>query len=248
MDLLGTAAIVTGGCSGLGAATAELLGRAGVSVAALDLRVQPVAGLAMSLEVDVGDPAAVDRAIDEVTAALGPARIVVCCAGVGGFARISRRSGAHPNDLWDRIIRVNLTGTFNTCNAALRHLTAAPPLDSGERGVIIMTSSISGLDGPTGAVAYAASKGGVAAMTMPMARDLGDQGIRVVSIAPGSFDTPLLSGMPPAAIEAMAAAKPFPRRGGHPAEFADTVRFIVENPMVNGCVIRLDGAERMGWP
>jgi NAD(P)-dependent dehydrogenase (short-subunit alcohol dehydrogenase family) len=248
MDIGGATAIVTGGASGLGAATAAVLAEHGAHVAVLDLAPGRANTAAMQLTVDVGDAAAVDRAVDAVAAALGPPRIVVCCAGVGGFARIARRSGPHPVDVWERIIRVNLTGTFLTCNAALRHLSTADPTPTGERGVLITTSSISGLDGPTGAVAYAASKGGVAAMTLPMARDLGELAIRVVSIAPGSFDTPLLAGMPAAAVDAMAAAKPFPRRSGRPEEFAMTVRHVVVSEMLNGCVIRLDGGERMGWP
>lgn len=247
MQLAGSVAVVTGGASGLGLATARLLGSRGAVVAVLDRQQALDPSRALALELDVGDPVAVDHAMDEVAATLGPPRIVVCCAGIGGFARMARRSGGnHPLELWDRILRVNLTGTFLVCNAAVRHLTSAAPLDaSGTRGVFVLTSSIAGLDGPTGGVAYAASKAAVAAMAEPMARDLGDLGIRVVSIAPGTFDTPLLAGMSSSAVEAMVATKPFPRRPGVPAEFAATVQFIVENDMLNGCTLRLDGGERL---
>lgn len=249
----GVVAVVTGGGSGLGEASARRLAADGATVAVLDLdgsaaqRVADAIG-GVALTVDVSDEEAVATAFAGAAELVGPPRVLVHCAGIGGFSRLLRRNGPHPTDLWDRIIGVNLQGTFLCCRAAAELMSRLEPLETGERGVIVTTSSISGLDGPTGAVAYAASKAAVAAMTVPMARDLSDHAVRVVSIAPGSFDTALLAGMPPDAVAAMAAAKPFPKRSGRPSEFADTVAWIVGNTMVNGAVIRLDGGERMGWP
>jgi len=253
MQSNGVVAVVTGGGSGLGEASARRLAADGATVAVMDVDPSAAQRVAdgiggVAFAVDVSDEAGVVTAFAGAAEVLGPPRVLVHCAGIGGFSRLLRRNGPHPTALWDRILGVNLQGTFLCCRAAADLMARLDPLDTGERGVMITTSSISGLDGPTGAVAYAASKAAVAAMTIPMARDLSDHAIRVVSIAPGSFDTALLAGMPSEAVAAMAAAKPFPKRSGHPSEFADTVAWIVGNSMVNGSVIRLDGGERMGWP
>lgn len=233
MDLLGVGAIVTGGASGLGAATVHRLEAAGARVTIADRRGEPA--------VDVADAAGIEALVTSVE----DLRVLVCCAGIGGSAKVVRRSGPHSLEDFERTVRVNLTGTFNCVRLAAWAMSQLDPLPSGERGVIVMTSSIAAYDGVNGGAAYSASKAGVAGMTLPLARDLGPLGIRVMCIAPGSFDTPLVSGMAPEFSDQLARETPFPARFGQPDEFAALVEHIVANPMLNGEVIRLDGGLRM---
>jgi NAD(P)-dependent dehydrogenase (short-subunit alcohol dehydrogenase family) len=246
----GIAAIVTGGSSGLGAAAAARLSASGAKVTIFDLDAS--AGIAKAREiggrfapVDVTDEAGVATSIDEAESAYGPARILVNCAGVGPPAKVIDRGGsalalAHFN----RTIAVNLSGTFNVLSKFAARLAASEP-DGEERGVIINTASIAAFDGQIGQPAYAASKGGVVSMTLPIAREFARYGIRVMTIAPGLFRTPILDGVPQEALEALAKQVPFPPRLGRPEEYALLVEAIVINPMLNGEVIRLDGAVRM---
>jgi NAD(P)-dependent dehydrogenase (short-subunit alcohol dehydrogenase family) len=245
----GIGAMVTGGASGLGAATARTLADAGAGVTIVDLspRGEQVAAEVGGTFVaaDVSDGPAMEAAFAAGAVAHGPTRLLVCCAGVGAARAIVRRSGPHDLDEWDRVIRVNLTGTFNCIRLAAAGMVALDPLDDGERGVIVTTSSIAAFDGVDGGVAYSASKAGVAGMTLPLARDLGDAGVRVMSIAPGVFETPLVDGLPPSYMDDLRSKVPHPGRLGRPEEFAALVAHIAANPMLNGSVIRLDGALRM---
>lgn len=251
MELRDRVAIITGGASGLGAATARELAAAGAVVAVLDTNGE--LGSAVAAETggvfvpcDVGSADAAVEAMARVVEELGVPRVLVCCAGVGSGRRMIGRSQPHDLDLFERVVRVNLTGTFNLCRLVAWELRDAEPIgDDGERGVLITTSSIAAFDGVDGGVAYSASKGGVVGMALPMARDLAPQAIRVVSIAPGSFDTPMVEGMPTDFGDAMVAATPFPPRFGRPVDYGRLARHIVENPMLNGEVIRLDGGLRM---
>jgi NAD(P)-dependent dehydrogenase (short-subunit alcohol dehydrogenase family) len=240
-------AVVTGGASGLGLATAHRLARAGASVLVLD-RQRPGAGAGPELgfvECDVTDEAAVRRGFEEA-AALGPVRVVVNCAGIGDPQRVLDREGkSKPLSPFLHVLQVNLVGTFTVVSTGAEFIAASEPRD-GERGVIVNTASVAAFDGQVGQAAYSASKGGVAAMTLPLARDLAQSLIRVVSIAPGIFNTPLLSTLPESAQVALAEQIPHPKRLGAPDEFAALVEHIVANPMLNGEVIRLDGAIRMG--
>jgi NAD(P)-dependent dehydrogenase (short-subunit alcohol dehydrogenase family) len=245
-------AIVSGGASGLGEATARALAAAGVGVAILDCHVDRGETVARETggffaSADVSDPASVRAAIASATARLGPLRIAVCCAGIGPAARtVDRHGTAHDPDLFTKVIGVNLLGTFNVASQAAAIMSGLAPVgDDGERGVIVTTASVAAFEGQIGQIAYAASKGAVTAMTLPMARDLAGRGIRVVSIAPGLFRTPMLAGLPQEAQESLGAQVPFPARLGDPGEFAELVLHIVENAMLNGAVIRLDGAIRM---
>jgi len=259
MRIDGCSALVTGAASGLGLATATSLAAAGAAVVLLDLPGSPgdeaaalLGGRARFVPGDVTRaedvPAAVDAAL-----ALGPLRIVVNCAGIAPGQRTVGRDGPLPLDDFDRVIRINLVGTFNVIRLAAAAMQATDPVGGAggnptgipERGVIINTASVAAFDGQIGQAAYAASKGGVAAMTLPLAREFARTLIRVVAIAPGIFDTPLLRGLPGTVRESLAASVPHPARLGDPADFAALVRHIVENPMLNGEVIRLDGAIRM---
>jgi NAD(P)-dependent dehydrogenase (short-subunit alcohol dehydrogenase family) len=196
--------------------------------------------------VDVADAAGVERALAAAAEAHGPLRVLVTCAGIGAGRQTVRSSGPHDLELFEKVVRVNLVGTFNCVRLAAWEMSRQEPLgDDGERGVIVTTSSIAAYDGVDGGVAYSASKAGVAGMTLPLARDLAGHGVRVVSIAPGSFATPMNASLPPSYGEALAAATPFPGRFGRPEEFADLVAHVVANPMLNGEVIRLDGGLRM---
>lgn len=234
MDLVGVGALVTGGASGLGAATVSALDRAGAAVAVADLHGEP--------SVDVADAASLAALVESVS----DLRVLVCCAGIGGeSAKVVRRSGPHSLDAFEQLLRVNLTGTFNAVRLAAWAMSKSEPTSTGERGVIIMTSSIAAFDGVTGGAAYSASKAAVAGMTLPLARDLGQFGIRVVSIAPGSFSTPMIAAVPDAFGAQLAKETPFPNRFGMPDEFASLVLHVVANPMLNGEVIRLDGGLRM---
>jgi NAD(P)-dependent dehydrogenase (short-subunit alcohol dehydrogenase family) len=247
-----TPAVVTGAASGLGAATARALARRGTPVAVLDLdaeRGARVAGEVHGLfcRTDVTDAGSVAAALARAAQAHGPARIAVACAGIAPAARTVDRDGRpHDPALFSRVLAVNLFGTFALATEAAAAMAGlAPATEDGERGVVVMTASIAAFEGQIGQLAYAASKGAVAAMALPMARDLAKSGIRAAAIAPGLFRTPMVDGLPPDAQANLAAQVPFPARLGDPEEFAALVLAIVENPMLNGSVIRLDGAIRM---
>jgi NAD(P)-dependent dehydrogenase (short-subunit alcohol dehydrogenase family) len=246
MDIDGVNALVAGGASGLGAATARRLAAAGAHVTIADLNAER--GNATADEIggafvatDVTDPAQVESAVQ----AAGDIRVSVCCAGIGHAEKVAGRRGAHDLDAFARVIRVNLIGTFNVLRLAAAQMLANAPNENGERGVCVNTASIAAFDGQIGQAAYSASKGGIVGLTLPAARDLAQSGIRVCAIAPGLFDTPLLAGLPEEARTALGAQVPFPPRLGQPDEFAALALHIVENPMLNGEVIRLDGALRM---
>jgi NAD(P)-dependent dehydrogenase (short-subunit alcohol dehydrogenase family) len=251
VELEGTTVCISGGASGLGAATAERLAAAGARVGILDLdadRGEPLAdqlGGAFA-HCDVGSAESMETAFAALADQLGPPRVAVACAGIGAGKKLIGRSGPYPLDAFERIVRVNLTGVFNLVRLSAWTMHELDPLGpDGERGVIVTTASIAATDGVDGGVAYSASKGGVRAMTLPLARDLAPWGIRAVSISPGSFDTPLVAGMPRAYADQMAAATPFPKRFGAPAEFALLCEHVIVNPFVNGADLRLDGGMRM---
>jgi NAD(P)-dependent dehydrogenase (short-subunit alcohol dehydrogenase family) len=245
------AAIVTGGASGLGAATASALAQAGLKVAIFDLNDEKGHAHAAAIDgiycnVDVADPASVKAGMDTVVAQLGTPRVMVNCAGIGLAGKTVSRGEAHAFEMFDKTIRINLIGSFNCASQAAAHMVGADPKEpDGARGVIINTASVAAFDGQIGQVAYSASKGGIVGMTLPMARDLADKGIRVCTVAPGLFLTPLLEGLPEDVQASLGAQVPFPSRLGAPVEYAKLVCHIVDNPMLNGEVIRLDGAIRM---
>ncbi|PPF66282.1 3-hydroxyacyl-CoA dehydrogenase [Rathayibacter tritici] len=244
MRLDGTSALVAGGASGLGAATATALALAGARVVVLDLpRAVEAASLPASVRLIAGDVLDSDALARAVEAA-GELRIAVSCAGIAPPGRLLGRDGPLPLEEFEQVVRVNVTGTFNVLRLAAASIAEREPID-GERGVLVTTASIAAFEGQIGQAAYAASKGAVAALTLPLARELAARLVRVVSIAPGTFDTPLLAGLPEKAREALGSATPHPARLGRPEEFAALVRHIVENPMLNGDTIRLDGALRL---
>ena len=245
--------MVSGGASGLGAAAARAVARRGARVAILDLdaeRGERLAGEIEGLfcETDVTDPEAMAAALDRAAAAHGVARIAVACAGIAPAGRAVDRDGRpHDPGLFLQVLAVNLVGTFNLATQAAARAATAPALtDDGERGVVVMTSSVAAFEGQMGQIAYAASKGAVASMTLPMARDLARAGVRAVAIAPGLFLTPMLEGLPAEVQQSLGGQVPFPARLGKPDEFGALVLQIAENSMLNGSVIRLDGAIRMG--
>jgi NAD(P)-dependent dehydrogenase (short-subunit alcohol dehydrogenase family) len=243
MQISGCSALVTGGASGLGLATARELRAAGADVIIVDLPGsggESIEGVTF-VAADVTDEAQVQAAVD---AASAPLRIVVNCAGIGTPGKTLGRDGPLPLSTFERVLRVNLLGTFNVIRLAARAIAATEPVD-GERGVIVSTASVAAFDGQIGQAAYSASKGGVVGMTLPIARELASHLIRVMTIAPGTFDTPMLAGLPEAARESLGSQVPHPSRLGKPSEYAALVRHIVENPMLNGETIRLDGAIRM---
>jgi NAD(P)-dependent dehydrogenase (short-subunit alcohol dehydrogenase family) len=251
MELPGQAAIVTGGGSGLGAATAEALAAAGARVTVLDVNreaaehvARQVGGLAASC--DVADAAGASAAFALAAQAHGPARLLVNCAGIGPAARIVGRHGAMALDAFDQVIRVNLVGTFNMLRLAAAAMTTLDRLEDDERGVIVNTASIAAYEGQIGQAAYAASKAGVIGLTLPAARELARSGIRVVTIAPGLIETPMFNGLPEDVRAGLAASVPYPSRLGRPEEFAALVLHIAANRFLNGATIRLDGALRMG--
>ena len=252
MELNGSVAVVTGGASGLGLATAQRLVKSGAQVVLLDLPSSPgrevaetFGGAAVFVAADVTDEDQVRAAFD-AGAALGPVRVVVNCAGLGHPGRVLQKDGtASPLSRFAAVVTVNLIGSFNVLRLGAERIAATDPI-RGERGVIINTASVAAYDGQIGQAAYAASKGGVVGMTLPIARDLAQFLIRVVTIAPGLFDTPMLAGLPQPARDSLGAQVPHPSRLGDPAEYASLVEHIVSNPMLNGEVIRLDGAIRMG--
>jgi NAD(P)-dependent dehydrogenase (short-subunit alcohol dehydrogenase family) len=251
MDIKGQAAIVTGGASGLGAATARTLAASGAKVAIVDVNAKAAAEVAIdvngiAIACDVADSAAAEAAINKAAADHGPARILINCAGVGPAKRIVGRDGPMPLADYERVIRVNLIGTFNMMRVAAAAMQALAPLADGERGVIVSTASIAAFEGQIGQAAYSSSKGGVAALTLPAAREFAQFGIRVLAIAPGIFSTPMLRALPQEAQDSLGAAVPFPKRLGEPREFAALVMHCIHNGYLNGEVIRLDGALRLG--
>jgi NAD(P)-dependent dehydrogenase (short-subunit alcohol dehydrogenase family) len=249
VDVTGVACVVTGAASGLGAATVTALLQAGARVVALDR--DPVAARpgVLGLECDVTSPEAVEAAFASGVAEFGVPRVLVNCAGVSGTGRVVERDGTPLSmERFERVVRINLFGTFNTIRIAASQLTVVEPLESGERGVIVNTSSVAAFDGMSGGAGYSASKGGVAAMSLPLARELGPLGIRVLDIAPGLFLTGLTSHFPDDTIAMLAAEAPFPTRPGDPSEYADLVLAIIGNPMLNGTTIRLDAAGRPREP
>lgn len=249
MDIRGNVFLITGGASGLGAGTARMLAREGGKVVLADLN--EAAGEALAHELggafvrcDVSREEDAQAAVDAATHA-GTLRGLVNCAGIAPAVKTVGKEGPHPLDVFAKTINVNLVGTFNMIRLAAAEMSANAPNADGERGVIISTASVAAFDGQIGQAAYAASKAGVAGMTLPIARDLSRNAIRVMTIAPGLFETPMLLGMPKDVQDALGAMVPFPPRLGKPAEYAMLVRQIIENPMLNGEVIRLDGAIRM---
>jgi len=250
MKLEQQAVIVTGGASGLGAETARQLAQAGAQVTILDrnleLAQQVAAEIgALAITCDVADAQSAEAAVAQAREAHGAARLLVNCAGIGVAQRIVGREGAMPLDAFARVININLIGSFNLMRLVAADMSKLPALDDGERGVIISTASVAAYEGQIGQAAYAASKGGIVALTLPAAREFAQFGIRVNAIAPGLFLTPLLQGLPKEAQESLGASIPFPKRLGHPQEYARLVLHIVDNIMLNGEVIRLDGALRM---
>lgn len=254
MDIAGKVFIVTGGASGLGEGTARLLAREGAKVVIADLQAERGQALAVELGAASGQAVFVrcdvsqdadGRAVVAAALALGPLFGLVNCAGIAPAAKTVGRDGAHPLDVFTKTVTVNLIGTFNMTRLAAEAMCANTPEPTGERGVIISTASVAAYDGQIGQAAYAASKGGVVGMTLPIARDLARNGIRVMTIAPGIFGTPMLFSMPQAVQDSLAAGVPFPSRLGTPADYAKLVQHIVENDMLNGEVIRLDGAIRL---
>jgi NAD(P)-dependent dehydrogenase (short-subunit alcohol dehydrogenase family) len=249
MQLSGHSAIISGGASGLGRATAALLASRGMRVLIADL--QEDAGRATAAEIgcqfmrcDVTQASDVEAAVQAANA-LAPLRVAVSCAGIAPAARTLGKQGPHALELFQRVININLVGSFNLARLAAAAMAQQTPLEDGERGVIINTASVAAFDGQIGQVAYAASKAGIAGMTLPLARDLSRDGIRVMTIAPGIFETPMLMGMPPEVQNALGQMVPFPQRLGRPEEYAALVESILTNRMLNGEVIRLDGAIRM---
>jgi NAD(P)-dependent dehydrogenase (short-subunit alcohol dehydrogenase family) len=250
MRLDGHSAIVTGGGSGLGAATAERLARAGCRVAVLDVNQAAAEASAqrigsVGIVCDVADAASAEAAVATAREAHGPARLLVNCAGVGTAGRIVGRDGPMQLAAFERVIRINLIGSFNLLRLAAAEMSALDPLEDGERGVIVNTASIAAYEGQVGQAAYAASKAGVVGMTLPAARELARAGVRVVTIAPGLFRTPMLEGLPGEVQQSLAAGVPFPPRLGRPEEYAALVEHIATNRFINGETIRLDGALRM---
>jgi NAD(P)-dependent dehydrogenase (short-subunit alcohol dehydrogenase family) len=250
LQLQGLPAVVTGGGSGLGAATAERLVRAGCRVCVLDIdRAAAEASAAriggVGVACDVADAASAEAALAQARSAHGVERLLVNCAGIGTAGRIVGRDGPLALAEFERVIRVNLIGTFNMLRLAAAAMSGLEPLDDGERGLIVNTASIAAYEGQVGQAAYAASKGGVVSVTLPAARELARAGVRVVTIAPGLFETPMVAGLPPEVQQSLAAGVPYPPRLGRPEEYAALVQHIAGNRFLNGEVIRLDGALRM---
>jgi len=250
MDLEGAGALVAGGASGLGEATARALAAAGAEVVVADLNAEKGEALAAEIgasfvTADVTDAEAVSAAVERAAAVDGGLRISVCCAGIGWAERVSHKRGPHNLDYFSNVVKVNLIGSFNVLRLAATAMSENEPDEEGERGVCVNTASIAAFDGQIGQIAYAASKGGIVGMTLPAARDMAGRGVRVMTIAPGLFDTPLLAALPEEARTALGEGIPFPSRLGRPEEYARMVLAIAANPMLNGETIRLDGALRM---
>jgi NAD(P)-dependent dehydrogenase (short-subunit alcohol dehydrogenase family) len=250
MDIRGMGVIVTGGGSGLGAATAEKLAALGAKVGLVDLNLEAAQTVAaaiggIALAGDVADSAAMEAVFAQAQAVHGPCRVLVNCAGIGSAKRVVGRDGPMPLSDFERVIRVNLIGTFNMMRLAGAQMSKADPMEDGERGVIISTASVAAFEGQIGQAAYAASKGGIAALTLPVARELAGFGVRVLTIAPGLFLTPLMQTLPVDVQKSLGESIPFPRRLGEPEEFASLVAHMIENRFLNGEIIRLDGALRL---
>ena len=250
MDVNGLAAVVSGGASGLGEATARVLVKSGVHVSILDINEEGAKSVAgdiggLAFACDISSAEGVEIAINGAAEAHGPARIAINCAGIGTPAKIVGRDGPQNLEVFRRIIDINLVGTFNLLRLAGAGMQDLNPLDGGERGVIINTASVAAFEGQIGQAGYGASKGGVAAMTLPAAREFARFGIRVLTIAPGIFDTPMLSGLSREVQDSLAGSVPFPSRLGKPEEYAALAMHMVTNEMFNGEVVRLDGAIRM---
>ncbi|AVF03231.1 MULTISPECIES: SDR family NAD(P)-dependent oxidoreductase [Devosia] len=250
MDIAGKVAFVTGGASGLGAATARALAAAGATVGIFDRDADKGQAIADELggqffAVDVSEAASAETAVAAAIAALGTPSVLVNCAGIGTAARIVGRDGPMPLDAFSRVINVNLVGSFNMMRLCAHAMSLAEPDENGQRGVVISTASVAAYEGQIGQAAYAASKGGIVSLTLPAAREFARFGIRVLAIAPGLFLTPLLEGLPQETQDGLAAAIPNPPRLGKPGEFADLVMAMVGNEYLNGEVVRLDGALRM---
>ena len=251
MEARGLAAVVTGGGSGMGAETARRLAKAGVKVALLDVNkaaadkvATEIGGIAIACDVTSGDSAT--EALAAAKKAHGPARILINCAGIAPGARVVGREGPHDLAFFSKVININLVGTFNMLRLAAAEMTALEPLnDDGERGVIINTASVAAFEGQIGQAAYSASKGGVVGLTLPAARELAKFGVRVVTVAPGLIETPMLAGMSQDVQDSLIATTVFPKRLGKPSEFAGLALHIIENPLINGETIRLDGAVRL---
>jgi NAD(P)-dependent dehydrogenase (short-subunit alcohol dehydrogenase family) len=245
-----SSALVVGGASGLGEATVRRLHELGAIVTVADVNAEKGEALAAELGVefavcDVRDETQVQTAVELAAAIDGGLRIAVCCAGIGWAQKVAGSKGPHPLLPFETTIQINLIGTFNVLRLAATAMIATEPMEDGERGVCLNTASIAAYDGQIGQIAYSASKGGIVGMTLPAARDLSSQGIRVNTIAPGLFDTPLLAALPEETRTKLGAGVPFPKRLGAPAEYAQLACHIVENRMLNGEVVRLDGALRM---
>ena len=250
MDIQGKTALITGGASGLGAATARMIRSAGGNVVIIDLN--EAAGQSVAAELggrfvkaDVSDPAQTQAAVQMAVEWYGALHFAVNCAGIGDPEKILGKEGPASLERFARVIRVNLIGTFNVCRLAAAAIAKNEPNSDGERGVLINTASVAAFDGQMGQASYAASKSGIVGLTLPLARDLARNGIRVMTIAPGLFDTPMLAALPENVRTALGAMVPFPSRLGHPEEYAKLARHILENPMLNGETIRLDGAIRL---
>lgn len=252
MQIAGSGALVTGGASGLGGATARRLAEAGASVVIADLNKEAGEALASELgekaqfvETNVTSEESMQQAIAAAASLPGGLRILVNCAGIGIAERVLGKQGPHPLDLFNKVIQVNLIGVFNALRLGAAAMSENEPNDEGERGLIVSTASVAAYEGQIGQIAYSASKGGIVGMVLPAARELARYGIRVMAIAPGIFDTPLLAGLPEPARVSLGQQVPFPPRLGRPEEFAALVQDIAENVMLNGDTIRLDGAIRM---
>jgi NAD(P)-dependent dehydrogenase (short-subunit alcohol dehydrogenase family) len=251
MNIDGHAALVTGGASGLGAATARELARQGAKVAVLDRNAEGAKALAaeiggIGLGCDITDTVSVMAALEAARAAHGPARMLMNVAGIGTAKRIVGKDGSPaPLEDFERVVRVNLIGTYNVTRLAVAEMVKLEPLQDGERGVVVNTASVAAFDGQVGQEAYSASKGGIVGMTLPLARDLAQFGVRVCTIAPGLFLTPLMAELPQQVQDSLAASIPFPKRLGKPEEFAELAAGIIRNLSLNGEVIRLDGALRL---
>jgi NAD(P)-dependent dehydrogenase (short-subunit alcohol dehydrogenase family) len=250
MEIDGVGAVVTGGASGLGAGTARALAGRGAKVAVLDLNMDAARAMAdeiggVAVECNVADAGSAEAALEAAQSAHGPTGIAVNCAGIAPAKRIVGRDGPMPLDDFRKVIEVNLIGSFNIMRLAADQMTGREPNADGERGVIISTASVAAFEGQIGQAAYAASKGGVHALTLPAARDLARHGIRVLAIAPGLFGTPMLLGMPQNVQDSLAATLPFPQRFGTPQEYADLVLFMIGSPVMNGETVRIDSAVRL---
>lgn len=251
MKISGIAAVITGGASGLGAATARRLAGLGAKVTLLDINAanceavaKEIGGLAITC--DITDVASSEAAMAQAKAKHGPVRLAVNCAGIAPAARVVGKNGPHDLALFRKVIEVNLIGTFNILRLAAAEMSALEPMEDGERGLIVNTASIAGIEGQIGQAAYSASKGGVIGLTLPAARELARSGVRVVTIAPGLIETPMFAGLPAQATESLVASTVFPARLGKAVEYAALVQHIAENVLINGETIRLDGAIRLG--